>query len=192
MLTCDASPHGVGAALVRNYDGVGHPIAFASQSLLSAERHYSQIDREVLAIILGVSKFYQDLWGRPFTAVKDHKLLVGLFSSSWGLRHHHWSSGGPWKFQATSSRSPTNQEARDMLMGSAGSLYQQLLLSTTHLHKYLCWNKYTLMSYCKRLLLAWQEVIPCSQKMAHAVLTGTPLPDREEWVPFTWRFRDLS
>ena len=34
------------------------PVAFASRTLATAEQHYSQLDKESLAIVFGVKKFH--------------------------------------------------------------------------------------------------------------------------------------
>ena len=59
-------------------DGHTFRIAYASRKLLDRERAYSVVEMECLALIYGVHKFQQYLYGRPFVLETDHQPLIWL------------------------------------------------------------------------------------------------------------------
>ena len=57
---------------------------FASRTLSPREKT-SQLDKEALAIILGIKKLHQYLADRQFVIFTDHKILVYLFGEYKGV-----------------------------------------------------------------------------------------------------------
>ena len=76
VLQTDASDRGVGAVLSQtDQEGVEHPVAYFSRKLLPREEKYSTVEKECLAIKLGIQNFRVYLLGRPFTVETDHHCL---------------------------------------------------------------------------------------------------------------------
>lgn len=75
VMQCDASSTGLGACLLQE----GHPIAYASRALNSAERNYAQIEKELLAVVFGAEKFQEYVYGRKITVESDHRPLEAIY-----------------------------------------------------------------------------------------------------------------
>ncbi|KAI2668897.1 Transposon Tf2-6 polyprotein [Labeo rohita] len=84
ILACDASPYGVGAVLSKRRKGESteKPLGFMSRTLTAAEKRYSQLDKEGLAVIFGIQRFHKYLYGRAFALCTDHKPLINLFNET--------------------------------------------------------------------------------------------------------------
>lgn len=81
VLATDVSSYGIGAVLSHSYpNGIERVIQFASQTFTETQRKYSQIDKKAYAIIFGIKKFFQYLYGQKFTLITDHRPLVQIFS----------------------------------------------------------------------------------------------------------------
>lgn len=81
VLYADASPIAVGAVLAQEDDSGKDRriISFASKTLTETERRYPQIQREALAIVWSVERFYFYLLGRHFTIRTDARGLSFIF-----------------------------------------------------------------------------------------------------------------
>jgi hypothetical protein len=76
ILQTDASNLGIGAILLQD-DALGekHPVAFASRKLLLRETRYSTVERECLAIVWGINKFQEYLYGTELINETDRQPL---------------------------------------------------------------------------------------------------------------------
>ena len=77
-LTTDASEKIISAVLTQN----DHPVIYISRNLTSAEKTYSNIEREALAVIFAVTRLRQFLLERKFILRTDHKPLQYIFNPS--------------------------------------------------------------------------------------------------------------
>ncbi|XP_029717333.2 uncharacterized protein K02A2.6-like [Aedes albopictus] len=79
-LITNASDNGLGAVLLQHQQGKTKVISYASKSLTKAEKKYSTLDKEALAIAWATERFRMYLTGLHFTIMTDHKPLVSIFS----------------------------------------------------------------------------------------------------------------
>lgn len=80
VITTDASDIAIGGILSQGKIGEDRPIAYASRALSAAEKNYSTIEKELLAIIYCTRHFRPYVYGNSFTLVTDHKPLKWLDS----------------------------------------------------------------------------------------------------------------
>ena len=71
----DLSLKGLGAVLLQD----GHPVVYASRSLTPAETQYSNIERELLAVVLAMDRLHHYVYGYTVTVETDHKPLVSIW-----------------------------------------------------------------------------------------------------------------
>lgn len=80
-LSTDASIDGLGCVLSHDPDKK-EIIHCVSRTLTKAERNYSNIEREALAVVFGVKRLHQYLAGRKFTLQTDHRPLQFLMDTA--------------------------------------------------------------------------------------------------------------
>jgi len=87
VMACDMSPQGTGAIVSDLVDVTQKDlcVVHASRTLSSAEKEYFLLQKETLAIVFGVKKFHNYLFGRHFSIQSDHKPLSYFFNELRGI-----------------------------------------------------------------------------------------------------------
>lgn len=78
IVKTDASMIAWGAALVQVYDGVEHPVSFASGVLNKHQRNWPTWKRECYGAVRGILQWQHYLLGSRFKLVTDHKSLLAI------------------------------------------------------------------------------------------------------------------
>jgi hypothetical protein len=73
-LKVDASKHGLGARISAS----GKVFAYASRSLSKSEQNYSQLEKELFAIVYGCRHYHHYLYGRKVQVITDHRPLESI------------------------------------------------------------------------------------------------------------------
>ena len=94
-LAVDASQVGVGAVLMQpDDDNINHPVCYFSKKFSPAQRNYSVVEQELLAIVLALQHFevYTPSFGPKITIFSDHSPLQFLAKFKFkNLRLTRWS-----------------------------------------------------------------------------------------------------
>jgi hypothetical protein len=80
VLQTDASGLAVGAQLLQEYNGVLHPVAYASRLLDKHEINRSTVEVECIGVVYGLKKFQQYLEHREFQLNTDNSALTYLLN----------------------------------------------------------------------------------------------------------------
>ncbi|XP_077219753.1 uncharacterized protein LOC143853943 [Tasmannia lanceolata] len=86
---CDASGIGIGGVLIQE----SHPLAFISNALSPRHQELSVYDKEMMVIVLAVTKWRPYLIGRHFKILTDHKSLKYIMEQwIFSMEQHKWVS----------------------------------------------------------------------------------------------------
>ncbi|BFZ17096.1 hypothetical protein BsWGS_20136 [Bradybaena similaris] len=77
-LSTDCSAFAIGYCLQQEKQGILHPVSYGSRRLTDSERRLSTIERELLAMAVGIVKNSKFLMGTPFLVQVDHKPIAYL------------------------------------------------------------------------------------------------------------------
>ena len=77
---CDASDLAIGAVLGQREDGKPHVVYYASKTLNEAQRNYTTIEKELLAVVYALDKFRAYLVGSDIVIFTDHSALKYLLT----------------------------------------------------------------------------------------------------------------
>ena len=75
---CDSSQFGLGTVLLQE----GRVVEYASRALTTTETQYAQIEKELLSIYYGLSRFDTYCFGRKVIVENDHKPLLAIYKKS--------------------------------------------------------------------------------------------------------------
>ena len=89
IMASDTSKYRIGVVILHKFkDGNTKPVAHTSRTLLPAEKKYSQIEKESLAIIYACKKFHKYIHGRRFILQTNHRPLLSINVLKKGIPMH--------------------------------------------------------------------------------------------------------
>ena len=76
VVECNGSKSGIGGILLQN----GQPVMYISRALTKTQQCYTNIECELLAMVMVIEQLHHYLFGRSFTVHTDHSPLVQIFA----------------------------------------------------------------------------------------------------------------
>ena len=76
---------------MQEHDAKLFPVCYGSKKLSSAERNYSTLEKECLAIVWGLKRFNLYLYGVPFVLQTDHEPLKYMNNAKFANGRMRWA-----------------------------------------------------------------------------------------------------
>ncbi|BES98873.1 Hypothetical Protein NTJ_11689 [Nesidiocoris tenuis] len=195
-LSVDASAKAVGAVLMHKYPDGDRPIAYASQLLSDTQQKYASIEREAYAIIFGVTKFRDFLFGQKFDLITDHRPLLYIFGSKKGLPVYAANRVQRWAYMM--SNFDYNIRCVRSKDNCADYLSRIDWPRTTQADTADEINYFNFINENCPFRVNWKTIRrttrtdPVLSVVYSRILTGQKMPNDEKFLPFTRRQEQLT
>ncbi|CAG2226133.1 unnamed protein product [Mytilus edulis] len=177
-------------------EGCDRPVGYVSRTLAPAERNYSVLEKEGLAVIFALKKFHQYLFDRKFIIYTDHKPLIGLFNENKCIppmaaaRIQRWAltlSAYEYKIVYKEGKKNSNADALSRLpLNRVGKteVPAEMIMLMDHMDS---------TPVTAQQIKAWTRKDPILGQITNYVLKGWPnYRDNDEMKPYFSRKTELS
>ncbi|KAI5743540.1 hypothetical protein M8J77_019372 [Diaphorina citri] len=198
-LSVDSSSYGIGCVLLQNEQ----PVAFSSRALNSSQKNYAQVEKEMMAILVGCLKFHKYIFNTKVIVETDHKALESLFKKPLAQVPAHIQRmmlkiqaydlevkyvPGKYLYLADMlSRAPLSLEETSLDNDEIIDIDHDVICQVDLVHKNVCFSTEKLAKLKEE---TGRDV--CLSKLKVVVKEGWPQDKKlvdPELVPF-WNFRD--
>lgn len=197
-VVCDAGPYGVGGILNIVEKGEERPVFMISASLSQAEKNYSQLHREALAIVFSIRKFHKFIYGHKIIVYTDCKSLVSILSGKKDLctvinsRFLRWIlflQNYDIEFQFRPSDKTKNADALSRLPINEPTGVEEMSINVFNCFK--IFNECESELINKELISKTTQNHPLCKSLYEMINVGWPVKEKvEEDIKLFYKFRD--
>ena len=177
-------------------DGTERPIGFVSRTLSDAEKKYSQLEKEALSCVVGVTRFRSYLCGYHFELQTDHKPLLSLFNEKKAIPQQATNRIQRWawtlaSYEYTISWRNTTQHANADAL-SRIPLLEVPSKTTTPPELVLMVEELQDAPITASQIANWTRRDPLMARVLRYILQGWPSQSDEDLKPYWQRKLELS